>query len=64
MRKTSSFVQREDVMAPTESRPCTLWMRLNSDAAWPIASSQETSRQGSVIFSRIMGFVMRSPWVA
>ena len=28
-------------MPPIESRPYFAWMRLNSDAAWPIASSQD-----------------------
>ena len=32
-RNTSSLVQREDVMAPTASRPYCAWMRLNSLAA-------------------------------
>ena len=38
--------------------------RRNSDAAWAIASSHDTSRHGSVIFARIIGLVMRSLCVA
>jgi hypothetical protein len=58
------LVQRDEVMPPTESLPYFAWIRLNSEAARSIASSQETSRHGSVIFSRIIGLVMRSLWVA
>ena len=32
-RNTSSLVQREELIAPTESRPYFAWMRLNSFAA-------------------------------
>jgi len=32
-RNVSSFVQREEVMPPTESRPYFAWMRLISLAA-------------------------------
>ena len=55
---------REDVMPPMDSRPYCAWMRLNSLAAWPMASSQLTSRHGSVNLARIMGLVMRSLCVA
>ena len=48
-RKVSSSVQRDEVMPPIEPRPYVAWMRLNSEATRPIASSQETSRHGSVI---------------
>ena len=47
-----------------DSRPYLAWMRRNSVAAWPIASSHDTSRHGSVIFARIIGLVMRSLCVA
>src|SRR4029450_956634 len=60
MRNVSSFVQREDVTAPTESRPYCCWMRLNSEATWPIASFQLTSFHGSSMDLRIMGFRIRS----
>ena len=63
-REIRTTIERDDVIAPTDSVPYFAWMRLNSAAAWPIASSQETSRQGSVIRSRIMGLVRRSAWVA
>ena len=33
IRNTSSFVQRDEVMAPIKSRPYVAWMRLNSLAA-------------------------------
>src|SRR6476646_11645874 len=55
-RKVSSLVHRDEVMPPTEAGPYFAWMRLNSDAAKLIASSQETSRPGSVIFDLIIGF--------
>jgi hypothetical protein len=58
------FVQRDDVMPPIEPGPCCAWMRLNSDAAWAMASSQLTSCHGSVIFLRIIGVVIRSLCVA
>ena len=32
-------------MPPTESLPCLAWMRLNSDATRPMASSHDTSRK-------------------
>ena len=51
-------------MPPIESRPYFAWMRLNSLAAWPIASSQVTWRHGSSIDLRIIGVVMRSGCVA
>ena len=63
-RKVSSLVQREEVMPPMASRPYWAWMRLNSRAAWPIASSQVTSCQGSVMRARIIGLVLRSLCVA
>jgi TonB-dependent receptor len=63
-RNTSSLVQREELMAPTASRPCCVWMRLNSEAACPIASAQLTSRHGSWIEPRIIGLVIRSWCVA
>ena len=47
-RKVSSLVHREDVIAPTAPRPCFSWMRLNSAAAYSIASCHETSRHGCV----------------
>ncbi len=57
-------MQRLDVMPPIESLPYFACSRRNSLAAWSIASSQLTSRHGSVIFARIIGFVMRSWCVA
>src|SRR6201996_5275829 len=63
-RKVSSLVQRDEVMPPTEFLPYFAWMRLNSEAAWLIASSQLTSFQGSVALARIIGLRMRSLWVA
>ena len=36
-------------MPPIEPRPYVAWIRLNSEATRPIASSHETSRHGSVI---------------
>src|SRR5271167_3719089 len=63
-RYVSSLVQREEVMPPIESRPYFAWMRFSSLAAYPIASSQETSRHESEILLRIMGFTIRSECVA
>ena len=59
-RNVSSLVQRDDEMPPIEPRPYSPWMRLNSPAARSSASCQVHSRHGSVIFSRIIGVVMRS----
>ena len=53
-----------EVMTPIAPVPWAAWMRLNSEATRPIASSQDTSRQGSVVFSRTIGFRMRSGWLA
>ncbi len=61
---TSSLVQREEVMAPTELVPYRSWSSRIRRATVPIASSHSTSRQGSVIFSRTMGLRTRSGWVA
>ena len=55
---------RDDTRPPIESLPCLAWMRRNAPAACTRASSQPTSRHGSVIFSRTMGVVMRSLCVA
>ena len=63
-RNVSSLVQRDEVMPPTLSRPYCAWMRLNSPAAWAMASSHVTSRHGSVIAARIIGLVLRSLWLA
>ena len=63
-RNVSSLVQRDEVMPPIESRPYFAWMRRNSLAAWPIASSQLTCCHGSSIDARIIGVVMRSGCVA
>src|SRR5260370_40487690 len=59
-RKVSSLVHREDVIAPIEPRPYFFWMRLNSAAAYSIASRHVTSRHGSPIDLRIIGCVIRS----
>ncbi len=61
---TSSLVQRDDVIPPMASAPCSAWIRWNPLAAKLIASSQVTSRHGSVVFSRSIGLVTRSGWVA
>src|SRR5690554_763474 len=58
--QVSSLVHREEVIPPTESRPCCCWIRRNSPAAYVSASCHETSCQGSVIRLRIMGLVTRS----
>ena len=63
-RYVSSLLQRDDVIPPTEPRPYLAWIRLNSAAAWPIASSHDTSRHGSRIDARIIGLVTRSLCVA
>ena len=63
-RKVSSLVQREEVMPPTAFRPYFAWMRLNSLAVWLIASSQLTSRHGSLMRSADHRLRMRSWWVA
>jgi hypothetical protein len=63
-RKVSSLVQRLEVITPTDLRPYRSWMPLRRPAAKAIASSQLTSRQGSSIVSRIIGFRMRSAWLA
>ena len=63
-RKVSSLVQRDDEIPPIASEPNSALMRLNSAAAWATASSQLTSRQGSVIAARIIGLVLRSLCVA
>src|SRR5688572_21166651 len=60
IRNVSSFVQRDDVTAPTESRPYCCWMRLNSEATYAMASFQLTSFHGSSMDFRIIGFRMRS----
>src|SRR5271167_824561 len=46
MTNTSSFVQRDEVIAPIESRPKSFCRRLNSLAAYANASFHVTSRQG------------------
>ena len=51
-------------MPPIELTPNDACRRLNSEAAWWMASSYDTSRHGSVIFARIIGRVMRSACVA
>src|ERR1700710_2443988 len=51
-------------MQPIESRPYLSWIWRKPVAAYSSASSQLTSRHGSVILSRIIGFVMRSLCVA
>ena len=51
-------------MEPIESAPYWHFRRLNSAAAWLIATSQLTGCQGSRIDLRIIGVVMRSAWVA
>ena len=43
-------------MTPTESLPYLAWISLKRRAVKPIASSQDTTRQGSWIESRIIGF--------
>ena len=62
--KTSSLVQREEVMPPMLSTPCAAWISRSRRAAKSMASSQETSRHGSVMASRIIGDTTRSGWVA
>jgi len=62
--QVSSLVQRDEVMPPTASRPYWPWMRRNSEAAYSIASSHDTSRQESVMRLRIIGLSTRSLWVA
>ena len=61
---TSSFVQRDEVMPPMESTPCSAWIALSRVAAKPMASSQVASRHGSVIASRTSGVTTRSGWLA
>ena len=61
---TSSFVHRDEEIAPIAPAPCRCRMSSMRRATVPIASSQETSCQGSVILSRTIGFNIRSGWVA
>ncbi len=61
---TSSLVQRDDVMPPMDVRPWRAWMSLKRVAAKAMASSQDTSRQGSAMDSRTNGLSTRSWWVA
>ncbi len=57
---TSSLVQRDEVMPPMECTPCSAWISSSRAAVYEIASSHETARHGSVIFSRIIGSSWRS----
>ena len=50
-------------MPPIEPAPCSAWISRNRRATKPIASSHSTSRHGSVIVSRIIGFSTRSGWL-
>jgi hypothetical protein len=58
------LVHREEVMPPIEPVPCRAWMSRIFVATVVMASSQETSRHGSVIRSRTIGPITRSGWVA
>ena len=58
--KTSSLVQREEVIPPTLSTPWRDWMSRMRSAAKPIASSQLASRQGSSMEPRTSGVSTRS----
>jgi hypothetical protein len=62
--KTSSLVHRDDVMPPTARSPYCCWMARNRVAANWMASSHDTTRQSSVMFSRTIGSSTRSSWVA
>ena len=62
--KTSSFVQREEVIPPMDLTPCSAWIAVSRDAAYPIASPHDTVRHGSVIDSRTIGESWRSRWEA
>ena len=61
---TSSLVQREEVMAPMEPRPCSAWISRNRRAVKEMASSQETGRNSSAMESRTIGSSTRSGWLA
>ena len=61
---TSSFVHREEVMAPIEPGPCAAWISVSRRAVNAIASSHETSRHASSTLSRTIGESTRSACVA
>lgn len=61
---TSSFVHREEVIAPTAPVPYVSCSARIRRATVAMASSHSTSRHGSVIFSRTMGLRTRSGCVA
>ena len=46
------------------SRPYLAWVSLSFVAENSMASSQDTTFQGSLMESRIIGSLMRSLWVA
>ena len=54
----------EEVIPPSARAPCSFLIALSRPAVNASASSQETSRQGWSIDSRIIGDVMRSLWLA